>query len=269
MTSARIAIAALLSLGIAACARQETPAPAAQTAAPQPSPAAVDPQSLLTIPARFPGDADEDVWRKSPQVLAFMNVKPGMQVLDYLAGGGYYSELLSGLVGPTGRVYAYNNPDYARYSGDTPAKRYANSRLANVTELTGPPETLTIEPGSLDAVLFQQTYHDLHWLSKDGSWTPTDPAKSLAQVVTALKPGGVVVVVDHVAAAGSDPDVSVEAMHRIDPALVKREFEAAGLVFDAESQVFHNPADDHSKPVFDESIRHKTDQFTYRFRKPS
>ena len=71
-----------------------------------------------------------------------------------------------------------------------------------------------------------------------------------------------------VAAAGSDPAVSVDAMHRIDPAVVKREFEAAGLRFEAESPMLQNPADDHTKPVFDESVSHKTDQFVYKFRKP-
>ena len=56
-------------------------------------------------------------------------------------------------------------------------------------------------------------------------------------------------------------------MHRIDPAILKRDFEAAGLTFDSESPVFANPADDHTKEVFDKAIRHKTDQVMYRFRK--
>lgn len=267
-----LAIAALLTLSMTACARQEAPATSAATAptSAAPTSAANDTfQSVLSNPNRFASDAAEDAWRKSPEVLAFLNVKPGQHVLDYLAGGGYYTELLSGVVGSNGRVYAYNNPEYAKYSGDVPGRRYANSRLPNVTELSGAPEALTLDPASLDAVLFVQTYHDLHWRAKDGSWTPTDPAQALARMVSALKPGGVAVVIDHVAVTGSDPAVSVDATHRIDPALVKREFEAAGLVLDAESPVFQNASDDHSRPVFDESIRHKTDQFMYRFRKPS
>lgn len=266
--SVRFAVSLVL-LGCAACSRQEAPVaaepaplPAASTEAPAP-----DFNALLAVPDRFAGDSAEDAWRRSPEVLAFLEVEPGEHVLDYLAGGGYYSELLSRAVGHNGRVYAYNNGPYAKYSGDTPAKRYADNRLPNVTALESAPEVLAIEPASLDAVLFVQSYHDLHWKSKD--WTPaTDPAQSLARVVSALKPGGVVVVVDHVAKEGSDPAVSVDALHRIDPALVKREFEAAGLVFDAESPAFRNPGDDHSKVVFDESIRHKSDQFMYRFRKP-
>jgi len=76
------------------------------------------------------------------------------------------------------------------------------------------------------------------------------------------------VVQDHVAAAGSDPAESVEKMHRIDPAAVKRTLEQAGFKFDGEDDSLKNPADDHSKMVFDPSIRHRTDQFIYRFRKP-
>lgn len=271
MKAPRLIAMAVLTVSIAACGRHEATTPAEPAAANSP-PAASSPQSLqslLTTPGRFASDAAEDAWRKSPEVLAFLQLQPGMRVLDYLAGGGYYSELLSGAVGPEGRVYAYNNPEYAKYSGDVPAKRYAGQRLPNVTQLDGAPEALAVDPASLDAALFVQSYHDLYWRPKDGSWTPTDPAQSLARLVTALKPGAVVVVIDHVAASGSEPAASVDALHRIDPAVVKRDFEAAGLVFDADSPLFQNPDDDHTKAVFDESIRHKTDQFMYRFRKPS
>ena len=127
---------------------------------------------------------------------------------------------------------------------------------------------LTIEPQTLDAAIFVQAFHDLHWRSAKGDWPKTDPAQSLAQVVRALKPGATVLVIDHVANAGSNPDESVDALHRIDPEVVKREFTAAGLVFDSESKLFANPADDHSKLVFDPQVSHKTDQFVFKFKKP-
>jgi len=219
-------------------------------------------------PNRLASDRDQDAWRKAGDVLRFLELRPGMHVIDYMAGGGYYSELISYVVGPQGGVIAYNNDPYLKYAGEQPAQRYGDNRLPNVVQLTAAPEDVALDPESLDAALFVQSYHDLHWRSKDGSWPATDPAQALAKLVPALKRGAVVVVVDHAAAAGSDPDVSVDGLHRIDPALVRREFEAAGLVFDAESPVFQNTADDHTKPVFDESIRHKTDQFMYRFRKP-
>jgi predicted methyltransferase len=265
-------VVSMFALGVAACGRSEAPAPSdagdsAPSAVQSVAPANDTIQAALKRPERFAADASEDEWRKSPQILAFIDVQPGMHVIDYLAGGGYYTELLASLVGPNGRVYAYNNEAYAKYAGETPAQRYGNDRLPNVAQLGGPPEQLAIEANSLDAALFVQSYHDLHWISKDGSWSPTDPAKSLAALVTALKPGAAVVVVDHVAVAGSDPVQSVDALHRIDPALVRREFEAAGLTFEAENPVLQNAGDDHSKAVFDPSVRHKTDQFVYRFRK--
>ena len=95
---------------------------------------------------------------------------------------------------------------------------------------------MPLDPASLDAALFVQSYHDLYWRPKKG-WPATDPAKALAQLVPALKPGGVVVVIDHVANAG-DPTETVNAMHRVDPAVLKRDFEAAGLTFDSDSPLF-------------------------------
>jgi predicted methyltransferase len=216
---------------------------------------------------RLPGDMDEDSWRKPSEVLTFLAVRPGMKVVDYLSAGGYYTELLSRVVGPNGQVIAYNNPEYLKFSGEKPTQRYGNNRLPNVAQLTTPPEEAPFEPNTLDAALFVMSYHDLHWKAKDGSWPNTDPAQALAKLVPALKPGATVVVLDHVAVAGADPAVSVDALHRMDPAIIKREFEAAGLSFDAESKAFANADDDHTKPVFDPAIRHKTDQVLYRFRK--
>jgi predicted methyltransferase len=195
-----------------------------------------------------------------------MELRPGQHALDYFAAAGYYTELMSRVVGPEGKVIAYNNPEYRKFAEDAPAKRYGSNRLPNVIEVTTPVEAVTgLDPASLDAVLFMQSYHDLYWRPEKG-WPQTDPAKALAQLVPALKPGAVVVVVDHVASAG-DATKSVTAMHRIDPEIIKKDFAAAGLTFEAESPVFANPADDHTKEVFDKAIRHKTDQVMYRFRK--
>ena len=82
-----------------------------------------------------------------------------------------------------------------------------------------------------------------------------------------LKPGGVFIVLDHAAAPGTAPDPQ-DRLHRIDPALVRKEVEAVGFKFEGESNVLRNPQDDHTKAVFDPSIRGKTDQFIYKFRKP-
>jgi predicted methyltransferase len=265
----------LMGLALAACGKSQEQAKApeapppepAATAEPAPAPtadaAAID--AALANTDRFAGDADQDVWRHPADVLKFLELRPGQHALDYFAAAGYYTELMSRVVGADGKVIAYNNPEYRKFSEDAPAKRYGANRLPNVTELTTPVEAMPLDPASLDAALFVQSYHDLYWRPKKG-WPVTDPAKALAQLVPALKPGGVVVVIDHVANAG-DPTQTVNALHRIDPAVLKRDFEAAGLTFDSESPLFANPADDHTKEVFDKAIRHKTDQVMYKFRK--
>jgi predicted methyltransferase len=262
----------IVAIAFAGCGKQASTSgpkspPAASAAAPSADAAAIE--AAIKSPDRLPGDADEDGWRHPVEVLAFLRIHPGERVVDYFAGGGYFTELLSRAVGANGQVIAYNNPAYLKFAADKPAQRYGNQRLPNVAQLTTPPEELPLQANSVDAALFFLSYHDLHWIAKKGEWSPTDPVKSLAKLVAGLKPGATVVVVDHVAASGSDPADSVDAMHRIDPAVVRREFEAAGLVFDGENDVFRNPSDDHTKAVFDESIRHRTDQFMFRFRKPS
>jgi predicted methyltransferase len=264
------------ALAIAACgnksheeAKAPEAAPPEQAAAAAPAPAADTTaiEASIANSERSKEDKDQDSWRRPAEVLTFMELRPGLHTLDYFAASGYYTELMSRVVGADGKVIAYNNPEYRKFSEDGPTKRYGNNRLPNVVEVTTPVEAVQLDPASLDAVLFMQSYHDLYWRPKDGSWPQTDAAKALAQLVPALKPGAVVVVVDHVANAGGEPTETVTAMHRIDPAILKRDFEAAGLKFDSESPLFANPADDHKKEVFDKSIRHKTDQVMYRFKK--
>jgi predicted methyltransferase len=265
-------IVPLIALGACAPSQQASapadPAPASAQPATSTGADVVAIDAALANPDRLAGDRDEDQWRKSGEVLRFLELRPGMHVIDYFSAGGFNTELMSYVVGPGGQVVAYNNEPYLKYSEKKVAERYASNRLPNVVQLTAAPGEAPFEPASFDAALFVLGYHDLYWKAKDNSWPTTDPAKSLARLVPALKAGAVVVVVDHVANAGSDPGAVVDAMHRIDPAIIRRDFEAAGLVFDGESDVLRNAADDHSKPVFDESIRHKTDRVVYRFRKP-
>jgi len=280
MNVLQITACTALALGMVGCQKPQTAAPPAEppasatASAPapvaEPAADAAAIQAALSNPNRFAGDADEDGWRKSGDVLTALGARPGMHVLDYFSAGGYNTELLSYVVGPQGSVIAYNNAPYLKYSAETPAKRYGANRLPNVVQLTAPVEELPLDPASLDAALFVLAYHDLHWPpSKDGSWPKVDPVATLAKLVPALKPGATVVVVDHVALPNDDTNKTVDAMHRIDPQVVKREFEAAGLQFVSESDALRNPADDHTKPVFDKSIQHKTDRFIYRFTKPA
>ena len=134
--------------------------------------------------------------------------------------------------------------------------------------MTTPVDAVALDPASLDAVLFMQSYHDLYWRPKDGSWPKTDAAKALAQLVPALKPGAVVVVVDHVANAGGEPTETRhgDASHRSGDHQAR--LRSRGTDVRSESPVFANAGGRSQKEVFDKAIRHKTDQVMYRFRKP-
>lgn len=224
--------------------------------------------AALKSAERPKSDLEQDERRKARDVLAFAGVGPGMHVVDMFSAGGYYTELLSKIVGPKGGVVAYNNPEYAKFADKEIAARYAADRLPNVKQVTVPIEALSLDPGSLDVVLFIMSYHDIYWRPADGSWPVTDGKQVLGKLLPALKPGGVVIVQDHVDKAGADPLVNVDKIHRIDPAVVRRDFEQAGFVLDGESKVLAHPDDDHTKLVYDDVIRGKTDQFIYMFRKP-
>jgi predicted methyltransferase len=225
-------------------------------------------KAAIASPDRPKADLEQDARRKPEEILAFVGVAPGMRVADMFAAGGYYTELLSRTVGVQGQVIAYNNPPYAKFAEKGIAARYAGDRLGNVRQVTADVDKIAFAPASLDAAIFVMSYHDLYWRPADGSWPPTDSAVLLKELFTALKPGAVVVVEDHVAPANTDTSATVDKLHRIDPAVVKRDFAQAGFVFDAESKVLAHPDDDHTKLVFDDAIRGRTDQFVYRFKKP-
>jgi TonB family protein len=213
-------------------------------------------------------DIEQDEWRKPQVVLEYLGVKPGMRALDYLAASGYYSELLSRIVGPKGEVIVYNNPRYANFVGDKLPQRFENNRLPNVQVVTLPTKELKLALNSLDVVLFVQSYHDLYWHPKDDPEPFGDPIKIAADIYRALKPGGIVVVLDHSAKAGQPPSNTVDVYHRIDPQVVKENFVSAGFIFDGENKALRHPKDSLTESVFNPSVRHKTDQFIFRFRKP-
>ena len=252
-------------LTAAAVLLASVPAPA--SAAPkQPASAAI--AAAIASADRPEADRAQDEHRRPAEFLEFAGIAPGMRVLDAFAAAGYYTELLSRTVGSDGAVVAYNNPAYARFAAKGIATRYAGDRLPNVQQLTLDVDKLELAPRSLDAAIFVMSYHDLYWRPADGSWTPTDPMQLLRQLHAALQPGGVVVVQDHVAAPGGDTAEVVDKLHRIDPEVVRRDFQRAGFVLEAESALLAHPDDDHTKQVFDPAIRGKTDQFLFRFRRP-
>lgn len=218
--------------------------------------------AALADPARPAADTARDAARHPAELLALANVKPGAKVVDLIMGGGYFTRILSPAVGPTGAVYAYQPAEFikfkAQYGEDL---KTVAAAYKNVTPLDASLGALDL-PDGLDAVITVQNYHDLHL-----SPFPADTAAKVnAEVFKSLKPGGVFLVVDHVAAPGSAD--SPNKLHRIEMATVKSEVEAAGFKLAGESPLLHSAADPHTASVFDPSIRGKTDQFVLKFVKP-
>jgi len=222
-------------------------------------------QKAVNDPARHT-DSSEDARRKVGAVMMFAEVKPGQKVAELIPGSGYFTRVFSAIVGPQGHVYAVWPNEYAKEDTDGVAgsgKLAADPHYANVSVLTQPANQLSV-PEPVDLVFTSQNYHDY----PDKFMGKVDPAVLNKQVFDALKPGGLWVVIDHVAPAGSGM-ADTDTLHRIDPAIVKKQAEAAGLVYDGESNALRNPNDPHTVKVFDKSIRGHTDQFIYRFRKPA
>ena len=218
-------------------------------------------------PARTDADRARDATRKPAKVLELFGIKPGMTVLDMFSGGGYYSELLSYIVGPDGKVIAHTNTAYGGFVGDEADKRYAGDRLPNVETLLAENNELRLRPEVFDAVMLILSYHDIYYVDEANGWPKIDGPKMLAELFEALKPGGILGVVDHYAAAGS-PRETGNTLHRIDAQIVKSELQAAGFVLVDEADFLRNPADDHEKAVFNPEIRGRTDRFVLKFRKP-
>jgi predicted methyltransferase len=237
-------------------------------------------------------DKMRDVNRKPAESVAFAGVKPGDKVVDFLAAGGYFTRILSKVVGPQGHVYA-TAPTAAMaggmggmpmgggmaQGGNTPMAGAmtqgggqmggmgmadglkaitSNPAYANVSELMQSPSKL-MAPEQVDAVWTAQNYHDLH---NPGAYHTDDIATFNRSVFDALKPGGVFLVIDYVAAPGSGFTQS-PTLHRGDPDATRVEIVKAGFVFEGESKVLARPNDPHTMRAHEQD-----DQLIFRFRKP-
>jgi predicted methyltransferase len=247
----RVLIAAVCAGGLAFAAQAATDIPAHDAAA-------------VADPMRPANDTARDAERKPAEMLAFSGVKPGDTVVDLIPGGGYFTRLFSSVVGPTGTVFAFTPEEFAHFGKTPPAPTGArpDPMRPNIVSVVAPVNSFSL-PQPVDIVWTSQNYHDLH----DSFAKPADLALINAAIFKALKPGGVYIVLDHAAAPGSGLSAT-ETLHRIDPAVVRAEVEAAGFQFVGQTDVLRNPADPRTAKVFDPSIRGKTDQFVFKFRKP-
>ncbi|HEX3915360.1 MAG TPA: hypothetical protein VHW71_17820 [Steroidobacteraceae bacterium] len=210
-------------------------------------------------------DKKRDADRKPAETLAFLGVKSGEKVGELLPGGGYFTRLLSKAVGPRGHVYALVPERPANAPADLPdlaAKVKAiaaEPHYSNVSVVVAPLASLA-PAVPVDLVFTAQNYHDLHNF-------PVDVVAFNKVLFNSLKPGGLYVVLDHSAEAGSGLR-DTKTLHRIDAEVVKKEVTEAGFEYVGASDVLANAADTRTAKVFDPAIRGKTDQFILKFRKP-
>ncbi|HEY5645037.1 MAG TPA: methyltransferase domain-containing protein [Pseudomonadales bacterium] len=245
-------------LGILACAAPIATAAEAQAA----DAGAID--RAVNHPGRTRADLQRDRTSHPADVLRFAGVRPGMVVLDLLAGDGYYSELLARAVGPSGRVYLHNNQAYLGLLRRVPDRRRGTGMEAleiYVREM----EDINLPSETVDLVMMVKVYHDLYYVNN--GWN-VPPGPILATLRRVLKPGGALVIVDHRAPDGTG-HAFAQNRHRIAADFTREDLTARGFVFDGESQALANPADDRTGSPFARELRGRTDRFLHRYRKPA
>jgi predicted methyltransferase len=218
-------------------------------------------------PGRSAADLKRDPNEKPAEMMRFAGIKPGMSVVDVLAASGYYSELLSYVVGPKGHVLLLNNPAYDAFSNNGWRERIEQHHLANVEHRTVDMADMKLGSGTFDAAVLNKVYHDLYWVSPSDGWPKIDAGAVLDQLARALKAGGVVLVVDHSAKAGTGSSAAQD-LHRIDETYMRKDFESHGFEFVAKSDAFRRPDDKRDEITYKGPMVGKTDRFVYLFRKP-
>jgi predicted methyltransferase len=220
----------------------------------------------MADPARADGRGS-DARRHGAELVAFSGARPGAKVVDLIPGAGYFTRIFAKTVGPQGRVYALWPSEYDAESHPDSDKLRALAKQPgwrNIVVIANQPAKTFSTPEPVDVVFTSQNYHDY----PDPFMGKADPVAFSRQVYRSLKPGGVFLVVDHIAQAGSGMR-DTDTLHRIDPQTVKQQVTAAGFVYAGKLDVLRNPADDHRLKVFDAKVRGRTDQFVFKFVKPA
>jgi predicted methyltransferase len=253
----------MLKHGLIALAIAAMPLTAAQAQRGAPDFAAA-----VSAPGRPESDVALDAVRRPADILRWAGLRRGDRVLDYFTGSGYYAELMARAVGPTGSVTGWNTPFFNSRPNIRDALAAIRQRSPNTAFLASPTTAISFPDSAYDFVMLHLVYHDAYWESTRFNLPRIDPNTVTAALFRATRPGGTVVVIDHVAAPGRDTRAEVEATHRILPETIRADFERAGFVFDGETDILRNPQDDRSVNVFTPSIRGRTDRVAYRFRRP-
>jgi|SRR5580704_7059211 predicted methyltransferase len=218
-------------------------------------------------PRRPASQVQLDQWRKPREVIAFAGIKAGDRIGDFMPGNAYFTRIFSDLVGRTGHVYAFIPTEQIQHCDPNEIAGMLavaqDPSFANVTLVKDSLDRFKVSE-KLDVLWTAQNYHDLH----DSFLGPPDVARLNRAFFDSLKPGGILLIIDHVAQSGSGLR-DTDTLHRIDPEQIRQEVEAAGFKLEATSLLLRNPQDDHTKAVFDPVVRGRTDQVVMRFRKPA
>ena len=235
--------------------------PAVAAAAP------VDVAAAAAATSRTPDNVKLDEGRKPGEVLSFFGLKKGMRVIDMFGANKYWAEIMAPVVGPAGKVVVWQP---TQFMNDDRRKKFAAfaKRQKNVSLISSPFEAPQLGTNAYDFMIMNLDYHDVYWQNPERKIPRMEPDQWLKTLYAAMKPGATVGIIDHVALPNGDTRATVEKLHRIDPEVVKADFQRAGFVLVGIRNFLRNPADDHSLLVFDPAIRGKTDRIVYRFRKP-
>lgn len=226
---------------------------------------AADPaiEKSISSPERTADDRERDARDKPAEIMAFAGVKPGMVVADIFSAGGYWTELLSGVVGPDGKVLAINNMSYAQYSKDDRKARFTEGRLKNVEHHLIEASYFNM-PQKVDLAIIFMAYHDVYWIGENDGWPEINTDGFIESVKRMLKPGGKLLIVDHNAAPGTGKETAGK-LHRLNEDWSKKSLVAHGFIFDKSFDGLRNPNDQLDKMVYDPAVKGKTDRYAHLY----
>jgi predicted methyltransferase len=223
--------------------------------------------SAVAARARTPDNVKLDEARKPVEVLDFFGLRRGMRVVDMFGANLYWAEIMAPAVGARGRVTIWQPTQFLNEDRRKAFAAFAR-RQKNVSLISSPFEAPNLPANAFDFLIMNLDYHDVYFESAERKIIRMDPDAWLKRIYAAMKPGAIVGIIDHVALPNGDTRATVAKLHRIDPEVVKADFQRAGFELVGVRNFLRNPADDHTLIVFDPKVRGKTDRVVYRFRKP-
>jgi predicted methyltransferase len=225
--------------------------------------------AAVAHPGRLERDLKRDPIEHPAEVLRLAGIKPGMQVADYMAADGYWSELASYIVGPQGHVLLINNATWDYWAGNHWRERI-EGRLPNVEHRTVDAEHLDFPDNSFDALLLVKAFHDFYWTHADAKshWPMFDVDRVVSEIARVVKPGGTLLLIDHSAKPGTG-SADADKLHRIDEEYARQQFERHGFKVVATSDVLRRSDDPRDQITYQGPMVGKTDRFVLVFHRES